>query len=335
MYLKNNWTLLVIGFFSILISCKNEDESDTTEETPITGEYRNDMRNFVIGISEFAKSTNPNFSVIPQNGIELVTTNGEWDGPKAQEYLNAIDGHGQEDLFFGYYDDDQATPFADFDYLQDFLDVSLNNGNTILVTDYCSSESNMDQSYETNENANYISFAAPVRELNVIPNYPPSPYNENSSDIETLDDARNFLYLINPSEFLSKEAFIEAISETNYDAIIMDLFFSDGSEFTNSEIEQLKSKANGSSRLVICYMSIGEAEDYRYYWETDWLNNPPSWLDGENPDWEGNYKVKYWDPQWQSIIYGNANSYLQKIINAGFNGVYLDIIDAFEYYESL
>jgi len=52
-----------------------------------------------------------------------------------------------------------------------------------------------------------------------------------------------------------------------------------------------------------------------------------------NPNWEGNFKVQYWNPTWQSIIYGSETSYLKKIINAGFDGVYLDIIDAFQYFE--
>lgn len=80
-------------------------------------------------------------------------------------------------------------------------------------------------------------------------------------------------------------------------------------------------------------MSIGEAEDYRYYWKEEWASNPPSWLDAENPDWEGNFKVRYWDTAWQDIIFGSDSSYMSKIINAGFDGVYLDIIDAYEYYE--
>ena len=80
-------------------------------------------------------------------------------------------------------------------------------------------------------------------------------------------------------------------------------------------------------------MSIGEAEDYRYYWESDWDNNPPEWIAFENADWPGNYVVKYWNKDWQNIIFGNKNSYLKKILDAGFDGVYLDIIDAFEYFE--
>jgi len=47
----------------------------------------------------------------------------------------------------------------------------------------------------------------------------------------------------------------------------------------------------------------------------------------ENPDWPGNYK--YWNPDWQTVIYGN----LGKILAAGFDGVYLDLIDAFEIFE--
>ena len=112
----------------------------------------------------------------------------------------------------------------------------------------------------------------------------------------------------------------------------MDLYIEDQA-FSSSEINLLKEKKNGGNRLVICYMSIGEAEDYRYYWQNSWASDPPEWLKGENPDWPGNYKVKYWDPEWQDFIFGNEQSYLKMILDAGFDGVYLDLIDAFEYFE--
>ena len=57
------------------------------------------------------------------------------------------------------------------------------------------------------------------------------------------------------------------------------------------------------------------------------------WIEADNPEWGGNYKVHYWDGEWQSLIYGNENAYLDRIVDAGFDGVYLDIIDAFEYFE--
>ncbi|GAB4294062.1 MAG: hypothetical protein Kow0068_18960 [Marinilabiliales bacterium] len=207
------------------------------------------------------------------------------------------------------------------------------NNVQVLVTDYCSSTSYIDDSYSKNNNYGFISIAT-ERELNIIPAYPTKPYNENTNDINLISDAKNFLYLINPENFASKNDFINSIKSTNYDLIIMDLFFND-TEFTVNEINMLKTKANGGKRLVICYMSIGEAENYRYYWQDDWKKNPPDWLYKENPNWKGNYKVLYWSKEWQNIIYGNNNSYLYKIISAGFDGVYLDIIDAFEYFESI
>jgi len=214
-----------------------------------------------------------------------------------------------------------------------FLDICEQYGIEVLTTDYCSSYDKVDDSYTYNQAKNYISFASPQRELNVIPDYPSEPYNVNSFDIQSLANSKNFLYLINPENFTTKQDFITAVSQTDYDIIIMDCFFNN-EEFTASEINSLKTKKNSGIRIVISYMSIAEAEDYRYYWQDSWINNPPNWLEDENPDWEGNYKVCYWDKDWQSIIYGNDNSYLKKIINAGFDGVYLDIIDAFEYFEN-
>jgi len=92
-------------------------------------------------------------------------------------------------------------------------------------------------------------------------------------------------------------------------------------------------KENGGTRLVIAYMSIGEVENYRYYWNHEWNNNPPSWFAEQNVDEQKSHKVRYWDPNWQEIIFGNDDSYPKKILDAGFDGVYLDIIDAFEYFE--
>ena len=323
--------LLPIAIFILLITSCGDDEIDPDNETNET-EYKQRMREFVIGISEYSKGINSNFIIIPQNGVELVSVTGDNDGEAHVEYNNAIDGNGQEDLFYGYNNDDEATPSDEIVYLKDLLDISKNLGNTILVTDYCSTHSKMDDSYNQNNSNGYVAFAANQRELNNIPNYPAAINAENNNEITSLTNVKNFLYLINPDQYSSKADFITAVTATNYDLLIMDLFFND-SEFTGAEISQLKTKSNGGKRLVISYMSIGESEDYRYYWNSDWETAPPVWLDEENPDWEGNYKVKYWNSDWQSIIYGNDNSYLKKILDANFDGVYLDIIEAFEYFE--
>lgn len=325
--------ILLPAILMALISCSPDDEADDNDESPVDPKYKQAMRDFVIGIGEYAKAAHSDFYVIPQNGVELVTANGEEDGSPNAAYLSAIDGNGQEDLFYGYDYDDQPTPSEDNLYLRAFLNISRNAGNVILVTDYCSTKANVDNSYSVNHASNYVSFAADQRDLNNIPAYPAPIYAENNSAVIALTDVKNFLYLINPEHYSTKSDFINAVTATNYDLLIMDLFFTDGAEFTSPEINQLRNKANGGKRLIIAYMSIGEAEDYRYYWQPAWNTTKPSWMDAENPDWPGNFKVKYWDSEWQAIIYGNDSSYLKKILNAGFDGVYLDIIDAFEYYE--
>jgi cysteinyl-tRNA synthetase len=322
---------LVIFLFAIIsLSACKKDENPLPKDL----DYRQEMRNFVQEISIYAKGINPNFAIIPQNGADLVSITGDESGPPEMNYINSIDGIGQEDLFYGYNEDDKKTPTADNEWLCDFLDMAKNNGTVkIMVTDYCSTQSKMDNSYSENNSKGYISFAANHRELDNIPSYPTQVYNENSDVITNLQDAKNFLYLISPDdEYPTKQAFVDAVKATNYDYIIMDFFYNE-EEFTSAQIAELKQKANGGKRLLICYMSIGEAEDYRYYWESTWAVGNPSFIVKENPNWPGNYNVKYWEPEWQNIIFGNDNSYLKNILDAGFDGVYLDIIDAFEQFE--
>lgn len=319
--------LFSIIIVSSLSACNKSDDS-----IPENSNYKQEMRNFVQGISTYAKSINPTFQIIPQNGHNLVTVDGEANGVIDTKYLLAIDGQGREDLYYGYNNDDEATPSVDLNEMIPFLDICIQNNKPVLVTDYCYTHSKMDDSYRKNSTKGYLSFAAPERDLNVVPNYPATPINVNSNDITELNDAKNFLYLINSEKYSSKQAFINAVAATNYDVVLIDYAFNEDA-YTAAEINNMKVKANGGKRLLISYMSIGEAENYRYYWQNDWKPGSPGWLDKENPDWAGNYKVKYWNADWQNIIYGNDSSYLKKILDAGFDGVYLDIIDAFEYYE--
>ena len=81
--------LVLIGLAS---ACGKDDDNIRDVE------LRDEMRAFVIDLSTYAKAQNNNFIVIPQNGIELVSSNGDTDGSPELSYLNAIDGNGQEDL---------------------------------------------------------------------------------------------------------------------------------------------------------------------------------------------------------------------------------------------
>ncbi len=327
--MKIKHSVLLLFWLSLVVfGCKKDKAPDGVD-------FRAEMRTFVQEIASSGRLRDPDFIVIPQNGQELVSLSADASGADASDYLNAIDALSREDLFYGFDKDDAATPSSETAYIRGFLDKAKAAGKTILVTDYASSTSKMEDSYVQNDAAGYIGFAADSRELDQIPAYPAPIHNVNADSISRMSEVQNYLYLINPSKYGSRQAYVDAVAATNYDLVIMDLFFNDGSSFTASEIEGIRRKANGGSRLVISYMSIGEAEDYRFYWNSNWKTGAPDWLRKENSQWRGNYKVWYWESEWKDLIFGTSNAYLSKIQDAGFDGVFLDIIDGFEYFEAL
>ncbi len=147
----------------------------------------------------------------------------------------------------------------------------------------------------------------------------PSPHPQLTPDWLAVND---FLYQL-------QRARPDRIGETAYDLAVLQIGAAGGSR---EVIESLK-HSPGGEKIVLCYMSIGQAEDYRFYWQREWRENSPAWLDEPDPDWAGDYWVRYWDPEWQAIIYGSPESYLDQILALGFDGVYLDRVDAYWYYE--
>lgn len=281
-------------------------------------------------LSKYSRDLKPGFIVIPQNGIPIITRTGETSDPISQDFVNSIDGWGIEDLLYGADEDDKKTDPSMTAYVQSYIDIAKKMNKKILVTDYCSNPSYVSDSYHSNNLRGHISFVA-GRELDAVPQR--VPFNENANNVLTLNDAKNFLYLLNAGSFVSKTEYLKATRNTNYDALIIDPFVTRTKTLNQTEVKSLKTKLNNGKRLVIAYMSIGEAETYRYYWQSGWKTGNPAFLEKLNPSWEGNYKVNYWDPNWQRIIYGDNNSFLKKIIDAGFDGVYLDIIDGYYYFE--
>src|SRR6056297_642619 len=119
---------------------------------------------------------------------------------------------------------------------------------------------------------------------------------------------------------------INTIANSDFQAAIID-YSQDGSEekkYTIAQANQLKN----NNIMPIAYLSIGEAEDYRFYWQEEWATNPPEWLDEENPQWVGNYNVKFWDDDWKAIVF----QYIDKILEQGFSGIMLDRVDSYYYW---
>jgi cysteinyl-tRNA synthetase len=135
----------------------------------------------------------------------------------------------------------------------------------------------------------------------------------------------------------TRAAAVRKLAACDRDIVVIDASFDGGpgGAWTKAEIKAIRSGKAG--RRVLAYLSIGEAEDYRAYWQAAWDSDAngvpdpgaPAFLGDENPDWPGNYRVRYWQPAWQAIVL----SMLSGILAQGFDGAYLDIVDAFETWE--
>lgn len=154
------------------------------------------------------------------------------------------------------------------------------------------------------------------------------------------DSPRSFAYVLQADQLAkTREAVVERLAACDRDWIILDAAFETGGSpkgrWTAEEIARIR--AGRAGRRVLAYLSIGEAEDYRAYWRREWDRlrdgkpdpGAPPWLLAENPEWKGNYRVRYWHPDWQEMILREADA----IVAAGFDGVWLDIVDGYEFFE--
>ncbi len=112
------------------------------------------------------------------------------------------------------------------------------------------------------------------------------------------------------------------------------------SDFATAALVQRLQKSSGvvlPHKRAIAYLNVGQAEDYRTYWQADWraptaaAGGEPAFLLGLDPDgWQGNYPVAYWDPAWRRCLYGAPDAPLDQLLADGFEGAYLDWILGFE-----
>jgi len=152
--------------------------------------------------------------------------------------------------------------------------------------------------------------------------------------LSTASAQSSFAYILQTDSFAkTKTAAIEKLAACGRDWIVLDAVFNSDTPWDRADLDAIRAGQPG--RKIIAYLSIGEAEDYRPYWRKEWgtggklTSSAPKWLGAENPDWKGNYRVHYWHPEWQHLMLTAIDDAMAR----GFDGVYLDIVDAFETFE--
>jgi cysteinyl-tRNA synthetase len=142
-----------------------------------------------------------------------------------------------------------------------------------------------------------------------------------------LAEVTHWLYLIDTD--LGPES-VAQIAASSYDMVVLDDIPSGqgNADYPMAEVV-VQLHAAPHSKLVLAYVDIGQAEDYRTYWQPAWRVGDPAWIAGDDPDgWEGNYPVAYWHEAWRTIWLGE-DGLLAQILAAGFDGVYLDWVEAY------
>ncbi|SCY06466.1 endo alpha-1,4 polygalactosaminidase [Flavobacterium caeni] len=295
----------------LFLFCSSSKESKT-----VTAGLK--MQDFVVGLSKYARGIDPDFIVVPQNGAELAFTKLNPDAGVNKTYMDAIDGFGIEELFF--------NEKGKVDKYRLGMLQKLQAQKKVMVSELITKEDATQEIIAQNEKENFLCF--PRSAANEDYKEIPAITNENTNDITKLADAKNYLYLINSSNYKQRFYYLKDIAQTNYDVVIIDLFFHT-KPFTPDEIKQLQTKANGGKRIVLAYISIGSAENFRYYWDGNWIVGDPKWIKKKYEGYRDEFYVEYWNPEWQKIIYGNDQSYMKKILDAGFDGAYLDNVEAY------
>jgi len=142
-----------------------------------------------------------------------------------------------------------------------------------------------------------------------------------------LDDIKYWLYVIDVN--LQPET-VDEIAESDHDMVVLDFIPSEqqNTNFPMAEVIEQLHKAD-HPKLLLAYIDIGQAEDYRVYWQEDWQIGDPDWIVADDPDgWEGNYPVAYWRQEWHNVWLG-GDGLISQIVDAGFDGIYLDWVEAY------
>ncbi len=121
---------------------------------------------------------------------------------------------------------------------------------------------------------------------------------------------------------------LRQIADSDYDMVVIEPIYTEA-ENLDYPIRETLARLHQGNRLVLAYIDIGQAEEWRRYWQPDWRVGAPAWIVANDPDgWDGNYPVAFWHPDWQRIWLGQSGL-VADLARVGFDGVYLDWVEAY------
>jgi cysteinyl-tRNA synthetase, unknown class len=156
------------------------------------------------------------------------------------------------------------------------------------------------------------------------------PSFENAKEILTVANARNWLPVLRSDKFGTKGKFVEALANTNYDILLVDVVHRRSEFLVKSDVQQLKFKKLGPRRLVFAVMPLGRAYDWRWYWQSGWEVGNPAFIFAHD-DKPGTYLTDLGSGEWRGVL----GKYMAGIVDLGFDGVVFDDVGTYLWFEDL
>jgi cysteinyl-tRNA synthetase len=128
-------------------------------------------------VSQYAKSINPKFKIVPQNSPELYNWS-YWDGKPNETYLHAIDGIGVEDVFYLAHDKPATARWAKEN--RDNALAIQREGKLVLGVDYAKTPACIADAYAKQRAIGFVPYVSTVQ-LDSVQHEPLTTQDEPST----------------------------------------------------------------------------------------------------------------------------------------------------------
>lgn len=356
---KNLFFFVFSAFLAVFPPAAAEDVYDPLEERinlnpSFIPNYRDLMRDIAVSFKEYAKNTNPEFAVVADGGLDLLTR-GEWEN--ALEDLHRAEAAGakteDERHLLKLFSPEDPLPegMPNRRYIRSLDAVLITDdvcgkkplsketkallkeyGVSVLAAEHCKTEKDRLAALKKHaQNGVPAHTDTDLKARYDTVNLKEVPFAENRANIMTFADVKNVLIMTDSVGYAGKGDWVDDLADTNYDLLIIDPFYKFSQPLSKSDVTRLKQKKIGAKRKVMAVLNIAVAEDARPYWQPSWKLKNPAWLrfpDTKNP---AGTVVDYWNPEWKRII----GIYFKSIMDLGFDGVVLQGLDHHKTYERI
>jgi cysteinyl-tRNA synthetase len=312
--------------------------------------YREYLRGIMLELSIYARKRDPKFLLLFRDGLSLMTKN-KWEndlddrldpmgyevdkrpplGAFYRHMARAFDAVVEDGIWCQSKDPAQFTPDDEKNARLAVADAFTALTKRLITIDRCANPKMAADAYALSRRRGALPYVHSGQDdkLDRVPSGP-AP-EENAQHIPTIFEVRNFLPLLDTYRFGPKSRALMALSESNHDMLILDVFHGPTMEsMTKKEVYDLKFKKLGAQRKLLARLPIGIADVGRFYWKSDWHEGSPDWILQPLPDNPDRYYVRYWDAAWKEIL----GKYLAGIMDLGFDGVMFDETGTWRIFEA-